>query len=189
MRQDSLVQSQSRAVNQDAVDSADLSAGAAPNVSDYLGIDHVAIAVQELEHAIDFFREVLGFSLKCRRTTRGTKTGMVSAEMELNGIKFVLCQGIEPESQVSRLITEYGPGVAHIALRVNDVHSAAKTLKDRGMNFDTTVIGNETLRQIFSSRSSNTGLTFEFIERNGEEDFRDENVGDLFAQLERNDTY
>lgn len=152
-------------------------------------IDHVALAVRELEPAIELFRDVLGFDLRCRRTTKGSKTGMVSAEMVLNDIKFVLCQGTEPESQVSRLIDEYGPGVAHVALRVDDVRGLTEDLVARGMAFDTTVIGNDSLRQRFSSRNPNTGLVFEFIERHGEEHFRDQNVDDLFEQLERKNAY
>lgn len=152
-------------------------------------IDHIAIAVHDLDAGIEFFSNVLGFTLKQRRTIHGKRTGMVSAEMEHNNIKFVLCQGTEPESQVSRLIDHFGPGVAHIALDVADVGAAAEELSQQGLSFDTTVIAGSGLRQIFSSRDANTGLSFEFIERNGEEDFLEENVAELFAQLEKSRAY
>lgn len=152
-------------------------------------IDHIAIAVVNLDEAVDFFVDVLGFTLLCRRSVLGKKTGMISAEMEHHGLKFVLCQGTESESQVSRLITDFGPGVAHIALGVDDVDMVASALGERGMRFDTTVIRGSGLNQIFSSRDSNTGLSFEFIQRSGEQGFLEENVNELFAQLESSGAY
>lgn len=152
-------------------------------------IDHVAIAVIELEPAIAYFTEVLGFNLICRRTISGEKTGMISAELEHNGLKFVLCEGTEPTSQVSRLIEHFGPGVAHIALAVDDAEKTADALTARGMKFDTTVIKGPGLRQIFSTRDMNSGLSFEFIERTGESGFLEDNVNELFAQLEKSGAY
>jgi 4-hydroxyphenylpyruvate dioxygenase-like putative hemolysin len=151
----------------------------------YVRIDHIAIAVRDLESAIVLFRDVLGFSLVRRRKISGERTGMISAEMEHNQIKFVLCQGTEPASQVSRLIESAGPGVAHIALAVEDAETTAARLKGRGLDFDTSVITGTGLRQIFSSRDTNSGLSFEFIERDGEAGFLEDNVQELFAQLER----
>ncbi len=155
----------------------------------YGAIDHIAIAVKDLDDAVDFFRDKLGFSLIRRRVVQGRRTGMLSAEMEHNQIKFVLCQGTEPESQVSRLIDNFGPGVAHIALSVQDAEAAASQLAGFGLGFDTTVIKGNGLRQVFSSRDANTGMSFEFIERRGEAEFLDENVQELFAQLERSGAY
>lgn len=151
----------------------------------FLKIDHIAFAVKDLEAAVDLFQNVLGFELVRRRSIAGKTTGMISAEMQHKDIKFVLCQGTEPESQVSRLIEHNGPGVAHIALAVDDVERTEATLRDRGMPFDTTVITGTGLRQLFSSRDANSGLCFEFIERTGEDNFLEDNVRELFAQLER----
>ena len=151
----------------------------------YLKIDHIAIAVSNLEAGVRFFKNVLGFNLIRRRKVTGQKTGMIAAEMEHNGIKFVLCQGTESASQVCQLIEKCGPGVAHIALAVDDAESTALKLKEQGMAFDTTVIKGAGLRQVLSSRDVNSGLSFEFIERYGEEGFLEENVNELFSQLEK----
>lgn len=155
----------------------------------YQGIDHIAIAVQDLEAGIDFFSNVMGFKLVRRLSVQGKRTGMISAEMEYNALKFVLCQGTEPDSQVSRLIENFGPGVAHIALSVPDAELAAAELGRKGMAFDTTVIRGAGLRQVFSSRDPNSGMSFELIERTGEEGFLEQNVSELFAQLESAGAY
>lgn len=155
----------------------------------YGRIDHVAIAVRDLEESLRFYVDVLGFRLMQRRVINGQRTGMISAEIEHNGIKFVLCQGTEPESQVSMLIEKFGPGVAHIALAVDDVEAASAELEERGMRFDTSIIRGPGLTQLFSSRDMNSGMSFEFIQRNGEEEFSEQNVNELFAQLEKSGAY
>lgn len=152
-------------------------------------IDHVAIAVRDLEAAVSFFTETLGFTLVRRLSISGRRTGMRSAELEHADIKFVLCEGTEPESQVSRLIDNYGPGVAHIALAVDDVESTVTGLRARGVSFDTTVIEGPGLQQAFSSRCANSGLSFEFIKRTTEHGFLESNVQQLFEQLEKSGAY
>ncbi|NHZ35810.1 VOC family protein [Massilia rubra] len=161
----------------------------APAKSKFHKIDHIAIAVRDLEEGIDFFVNVLGFELKRKRTITGQRSGMLSAEIEHNGIKFVLCQGTDPQSQVSRLIDNFGPGVAHIALAVDSAEAASQQMALQGLQFDTSVIHGAGLRQVFSTRDKNSGLSFEFIERNGEEGFLEENVNELFAQLEKSGAY
>lgn len=152
-------------------------------------IDHIALAVVDLEEAIVLFRDTLGFELKQRRHISGKLSGMVSAEMEGNGMRFVLCQGTEPESQVAQLVRNFGPGVAHIALEVEDVGGTVDALKSRGMGFDTTVIRGPGLEQAFSSRCMNSGMSFEIIHREGEDGFLDSNVQSLFDQLEQSGKY
>ena len=155
----------------------------------YKKIDHIAIAVRDLEEGIKFFTETLGFRLTRRLHVHGRKTGMISAELEHAQIKFVLCQGTEPESQVSRLIANYGPGVGHIALEVDDVESVVADLERKGAAFDTEVIKGPGLTQAFSSRDANSGLSFELIKRTSEQGFLAENVQQLFDQLEKANSY
>lgn len=155
----------------------------------FKNIDHIALAVVNLEEAIVLFRDILGFELRQRRTITGKLSGMVSAEMEGNGMSFVLCQGTEPESQVARLVRNFGPGVAHIALEVDDVDETVEALKSRGLDFDTTVIRGPGLTQAFSSRCLNSGMSFEIIRREGEQGFLESNVQSLFEQLERSGKY
>ena len=163
------------------------------NPSDKSGfrrIDHIAIAVLDLQQAITFYTSVLGFNLVRRLEVKGKHTGMISAELELNNIKFVLCQGTEPESQVSQLIQQHGPCVAHIAFEVDDVHATVEGLKRKGLRFDTSVIGTGTaLQQAFTSRDKNSGVSLEFIRRNEEKGFIQSNVQELFDQLEKSGSY
>jgi methylmalonyl-CoA/ethylmalonyl-CoA epimerase len=166
-----------------------MSAAGAPDLGRFATtIDHVAIAVKNLEESIAFFTGVLGFELKERRTTEGKTTAMISAVLKAGPLTFVLLQGTSPESQVTRFIDHYGPGVQHIAIGLNDLPQAAEQLAAAGMQFDTTVIESPGLRQIFTHRDSGSGLMIEFIERMGG-DFSDQSVKNLFEQLEKKDAF
>ena len=155
-----------------------------------LGLDHLAVAVKDLEASIVFYRDVMGFELKERRTTQGQFTGMVSAVLQAGPITLVLVQGTSPESQVARYIEHYGPGLQHIAIQVRDLPELAGRLEDSGMEFDTTIIQGEGIRQIFSHRDPGSGMMFELIERQTPQGhFSDTSVQELFRQLEEKDAY
>lgn len=151
-------------------------------------VDHVAIAVKDLEDSIKLYTDVLGFELKERRRTEGKHTAMVSAVLKAGPVTVVLLQGTSPDSQVSRFVENFGPGVQHVAIGVQNLPEMAEELKASGMEFDTTVIQSPGLRQIFSKRDPGSGMMFEFIERMGG-DFSDQSVQQLFEQLEQKDSF
>jgi methylmalonyl-CoA epimerase len=151
-------------------------------------VDHIAVAVQDLEKSIEFYRTVLGFQLHERRRTEGKTTAMVSAVMKAGPITVVLLQGTSPDSQVSKYVEHYGPGVQHIAVAVDNLPEMAEELKGAGLEFDTNVISSPGLRQIFTARDPGSGMMYEFIERMGG-DFSDESVKSLFEQLEKKDAF
>jgi methylmalonyl-CoA/ethylmalonyl-CoA epimerase len=151
-------------------------------------IDHIAIAVPDLERSIAFFTTILGFELTERRKTEGQTTAMISAVLKAGPLTFVLLQGTSPESQVSRFIEHYGPGVQHIAIAVTDLPAIAEALRRSGLEFDTTVIESPGLRQTFTHRDEGSGVMIELIERLGG-DFSDQSVQQLFSQLEKKDAF
>lgn len=152
-------------------------------------VDHLAVAVDDLEAAVAFYRDQLGFTEMERRVTEGKKTGMVSAVMKAGELKVVLLKGTSEESQVSRYVQEYGPGVQHVAFAVEGIEHVVADLKERGLPFDTGVIESPGLKQAFSKRDPVSGMMFELIERTGEEGFVDNNVKKLFEALEENDSF
>jgi methylmalonyl-CoA/ethylmalonyl-CoA epimerase len=155
-----------------------------------LCLDHVAIAVPDLEASIAWYQDVLGFELKERRTTEGSFTGMVSAVMKAGPITAVLVQGTSPESQVSRYVEHYGPGLQHMAIEVRDLRALTERLEAGGVEFATNVIEGTGIRQIFTAREPSSGMMFELIEREDDSGhFSDESVRSLFRQLEEKDAY
>lgn len=153
-------------------------------------VDHIAIAVNDIDQALFLYEGIFGFKLLQRREISGAFSGMRSAELDAGGFSIVLVQGTDPKSQVSRYIQEYGPGVQHIAIAVDDVEELADKLRDSGVTFATSIIRGEGLIQIFTQRDTNTGMMFEFIQRLPHvEGFEESNVQQLFEQLEESEAY
>lgn len=151
-------------------------------------IDHLAIAVRDLECSIEWYTKVLGFAVTERRTVEGKSTGMRSAVIQAGALTLVLLEGTHPESQISQFIDRYGPGVQHVAVRVQDIVVAVEDLRASGLEFDTPVVGSAGLRQAFSRRDDGSGLMLEIIERNTD-GFAEQNVSELFRALETKGTF
>lgn len=149
------------------------------------GIDHLALAVPDLDVAVDWVCSVLGFDLVERRETNGANSGMKSAVLRMGAITIVLTEGVGENSQTTQYIRRFGAGVQHVAFRVKDLGAAIETASGNGMRFSSPRLDSDGLSQIFSLRNSDTGLMIEFIERRNYDGFRDENVQRLFDSLEK----
>ena len=157
--------------------------------SNVIGIDHVAVAVDDLAGAIEWARGKLGCALVEERETLGRRSGMKSAVLRLGGMVIVLVQGTNEDSQVTQFVDRHGPGVQHIALQVRNLGQAITTLEASGMEFSTPRLDGEGLSQIFALRDPKTGLMIEVIERRNYAGFSDENVRRLFNSLEQRGLY
>lgn len=151
-------------------------------------IDHIALAVHDLDESITFF-EKIGFKLLERRTTTGAKTQMISAVMKTGQVLIVLTQGISKDSQISRYIENYGSGIQHIAFEVESIYKLNEQIKAEDLEFETGIIECEGTSQRFLKRDPNTGMMIEFIERKGEKMFCEESVDEIFKQLEANNSF
>lgn len=151
----------------------------------FLGLDHVALAVPDLDASVALYRDVLGFAVINELETRGEHTGMRSALMRLGGVTIVLVQGTEPDSQVSRFVERFGPGVQHLAIEVSDLAAASELLCARGLRYETPVIESPYTRQKFSTRDPAMGVRIELIERRSA-GFDERSVRQLFLHMERN---
>ena len=154
-------------------------------------LDHVAIAVKDLESAIGFYQNLLGFELVERREVAGKWSGMKSAVMQAGSIIFVLMQGTSPESQICQYIEHYGTGVQHLAIKVDNLAQVKQDLERRGLKFSVDVINSPGLNQAFSVRDENSGIMIEIIERSPEAkgNFTDKNVQNLFEKLEEQNLF
>jgi methylmalonyl-CoA epimerase len=164
------------------------SSGVEPLIADcVLGLDHVAIAVQDIKESRDWYVRNLGFRCVAERETRGESTGMISAVLVAGSSVVVLIQGTERTSQVSRFIQKKGPGVQHMAFAVKDLDEAMRRLINAGASADTPIIEAEGIRQVFLRRDV-SGVRVELIERRGG-DFSDRTVEELFRRFEEGELY
>lgn len=154
----------------------------------FLNIDHIAIAVENLDAATRWYSDTLGFTPLERRVTHGEHSAMHSAVMTAGQIRVVLLQGIGDKSQICKFITEFGPGVHHIAYAVENLQEAIRLALESGCITDTEVAPDHELRQIFLQRGPATGIRIELLERN-KELFSDQNIEHLYRTLEEKDLY
>lgn len=151
-----------------------------------LSIDHVAIAVIDLEQTARWYQDVLGFEIIEKRFTEGNHTAMNSVVLKSGSAVLVLIQGTTPDSQVNRFIAKFGPGVQHLALAVDDIDAAiAQAGND---NLEIEPIESEGLRQVFLKRDPVSGVRIELIERRGGT-FSDDSVRRLFRAFEHKDVF
>lgn len=152
-------------------------------------IDHMAIAVLNLDEAIQYYVTQMGFKLDCIRDTQGKYSGMRSAVLFSGEFSVVLIKSLSEGSQVDQYIKKYGPGVQHVAFAVDNIEQTYEELKSHGMAFSTNIIQASGLRQLFSKRDPNTGMMHEIIQRTGETNFDVKNINQLFEQLEASNEY
>lgn len=149
-------------------------------------VDHIAIAVKDLSAATKWY-EHFGFIVLERRSTEGLHTGMHSAILQAGSVVVVLIQGTSPESQVSKFITHFGPGVQHIALEITDLEEALERVSQAGGKVDAQA-QDTGIRQAFLQRDPGSGVRVELIERRGGH-FTDHSVRQLFLAFEQEDLY
>jgi methylmalonyl-CoA/ethylmalonyl-CoA epimerase len=153
-----------------------------------LGVDHVAIAVTDMDASIARYTEALGFALAERKDIRGEHSGMAYAVLKTGDTTLVLVQGTSPASQVSKFLATFGAGMHHIAFAVNDLDEAIARATASGISVDTPVVSDEGIRQAFLQRDAATGVRVELIERHGVP-FSERNVEGLFRALEAKELY
>ena len=93
-------------------------------------IDHVGIAVEDLEAAIEHYRRMLGAEPVHRERVedQGVEEVLFPA-----GSSFIQLLGsLGPDTPVGRSLAARGPGVHHVAYRVDDLSAALEHLKNEG---------------------------------------------------------
>ena len=94
-------------------------------------IDHVGIAVEDLEAAVALYRRTLGVEPfhRERVESQGVEEVLFAA-----GESFIQLLGaLGPETPVGRFLAKRGPGVHHVGYRVDDVAGALEDLKAEGL--------------------------------------------------------
>lgn len=95
-----------------------------------LNLDHVGIAVHDLDHALDEYREKYGITPLYRETV--ASQGVEEAMIPLGGSFIQLLQPLGPETPVGRFLAKQGEGVHHLAWAVANINAALEHLKAQG---------------------------------------------------------
>src|SRR5437763_17022892 len=96
-------------------------------------IDHVGIAVPDLDAAIAFYRETFGVRSVHEETNeeQGVREAMLAVGD--GDTRIQLLAPLSPESTIATFIGRNGPGLQQLAFRVEDVEAVSATLRERGL--------------------------------------------------------
>jgi methylmalonyl-CoA/ethylmalonyl-CoA epimerase len=99
----------------------------------FTAIDHVGIAVSDLDAAIAYHRDVLGMRLAHEEINE--EQGVREAMMAVgdSGSHVQLLAPLTPQSTIAKFLDRSGPGVQQVAYRVDDVEAVGTTLRQRGL--------------------------------------------------------
>jgi methylmalonyl-CoA epimerase len=93
-------------------------------------IDHVAIAVNDLDAAIAYYRDVYGAEVEHRE--RVERDGVDEALLRVAESYVQLLAPFDPSSTVAKFLEKKGEGIHHIGYRVDDVGAALERVKAAG---------------------------------------------------------
>ncbi|ODS36068.1 MAG: methylmalonyl-CoA epimerase [Candidatus Altiarchaeales archaeon WOR_SM1_86-2] len=128
-------------------------------------VDHIAIAVKDIDESLKFFCDGLGLSCKKIEEVEGQKVKV--AFIPAGDTNIELVQATDPESAVAKFIEKKGEGIQHVALRVKDIEKAIQFLKDKGVELIDAIPrkGAHGSKIVFLHPKSSHGALIELVER------------------------
>jgi methylmalonyl-CoA/ethylmalonyl-CoA epimerase len=94
-------------------------------------VDHIGVAVEDLDAAIALHEEAYGMAVAHREVVEEQGVEAVLLDVGENHVE--LLRPLNEESPVGRFLTKRGPGLHHVAYQVTDVQATLDTLRDRGL--------------------------------------------------------
>jgi methylmalonyl-CoA/ethylmalonyl-CoA epimerase len=133
-----------------------------------LAIDHVGVAVADLDSAIAFHERTFGMRCVHRETNaeQGVAEAMLAVGDDPAGGRVQLLAPLGPDSPVARFLDRRGPGIQQVAYRVADVEAAAAALRARGVRllYETARRGTANSRVNFVHPKDAGGVLVELVE-------------------------
>ena len=92
-------------------------------------IDHIGIAVKNMDEALAFYRDTLGITSTGTEVIEEQKVKV--AFLPLGDTELELLESTAPDGPVAKFIEKRGEGIQHIALRVDNIEEALAELKEK----------------------------------------------------------
>jgi methylmalonyl-CoA/ethylmalonyl-CoA epimerase len=94
-------------------------------------LDHVGIAVSDLQASLKFFRDVMGLEVEAPEDIPSQRVRAHFLQAGESSLE--LLEATAGDSPIARFLEKRGPGLHHVALRVDDIGAALADLKSRGI--------------------------------------------------------
>jgi len=131
----------------------------------YVGVDHVGVAVRNLDEAIDLYRDVLGFKLESVHVLaeRKVRVAFLSTGGET---RIELLEPLGNDSPVAKFLENSGEGIQHLAIRVKNIEAVLAELKQKAVVLvdDKPRTGAEGTKIAFVHPKSTKGVLLELVE-------------------------
>ncbi len=147
-------------------------------------IDHIALVVEDISQALDFWRDALGMDLAYVEDVPGEQS--MVAFLPASESEVELVQPTSEDSGIARFLKKRGPGMHHICFEVYDIQATMAHLKEKGMHLinEEPVIGTGGKKIAFVHPDSSHGVLVELYELSGQEvDIRRDRVRELAERI------
>ena len=94
-------------------------------------LDHIGIAVADLDAALAFYRDALGLEVEAPEEVASQRVRAHFIPVGQSALE--LLEATSDDSPIARYIDRRGPGIHHITLRVDDLRAVLARLKERGV--------------------------------------------------------
>ena len=94
-------------------------------------LDHIGIAVQDVDKALAFYRDALGLHVEAPEDVRSQRVRAHFIPVGQSALE--LLEATAPDSAIAKFVEKRGPGIHHVTLRVEDIKAALDHLKARGV--------------------------------------------------------
>ena len=132
----------------------------------FTAIDHVGVAVRDLDEAIEFYERTYGMRLAHQEVNE--EQGVREAMMAVgdSGAHIQLLAPLNEESTIAKFLDRSGPGVQQMAYRVTDVDAVSAVLRERGVRllYDAPRRGTSDSRINFIHPKDAGGVLVELVE-------------------------
>ncbi|WDP97383.1 methylmalonyl-CoA epimerase [Micromonospora chalcea] len=131
-------------------------------------IDHVGIAVGDLDAAIDFYQRTFG--MRCMHTEtneeQGVREAMLAVGADASGGMVQLLAPLSPDTTIGKFLDKRGPGIQQVAYTVADIDVACAALRERGVRllYDAPRRGTSNSRVNFVHPKDAGGVLIELVQ-------------------------
>lgn len=128
-------------------------------------IDHIGIATRQLREATALWQDVLGLEVDFTEVV--DEQGVRVAMLPIGETHIELLEPLTPESPIGKFLDKRGPGIHHIAIRVDDIRASLGQLKEKGARLidETPRIGAGGCLVAFIHPSSTNGVLLELVQQ------------------------
>jgi methylmalonyl-CoA/ethylmalonyl-CoA epimerase len=94
-------------------------------------IDHIGVAVEDLDAAIELYEQKLGIPLVHREVVE--EQGVEAVLLDVGDGHVELLKPLGPDTAVGKFLAKKGPGLHHVAYAVSDIEATLASLKENGV--------------------------------------------------------